>query len=240
MLTDRWPRCWPIRENCLWFGTFNWSIWYQHLEDEVRKKNLYRWWRLSTICYTSDTLWVLDWWLTDRLLTHYQCYGHSINTLFDTWPMYSVQYVHWQLTKILADTTVDTPFMTHDRWCLCYRSKILIRCNNLIILTCNIYICDNQSLKKLKYMKSWLPWGIMWVVMYFLSYLYPFLTFSVVILLFYSIWWQNSFCLNFDKYLYTAPLTWLPLILTSVWYVNHLHPPNPPNLWGRRGGRLRL
>ena len=159
---------------------------------------------------------------------------------FNTWPMYSVQYVHWQLTKILAYTSVDTPFMTHDRWCLCYRSKILIRCNNLIILTCNIYICDNQSLKKLKYMKSWLPWGIMWVVMYFLSYLYPFLTFSVVILLFYSIWWQNSFCLNFGKYLKTAPLTWLPLILTSVWYVDHLHPPNPPNLWGRRGGRLRL
>ena len=35
----------------------------------------------------------------------------------------------------------------------------------------------------------------------------PFLTFSVVILLFYSIWLQNSFCLNFDKYLNTAPLT---------------------------------
>ena len=95
--------------------------------------------------------------LIHPLLTHYQCYGHSINTLFDTWPVYSDQYVHWQLTKILAYTSVDTPFMTHDQWCLCYRSKILIRCNNLLILTCNIYICDNQSLKKLKYMKSWLP-----------------------------------------------------------------------------------
>lgn len=48
------------------------------------KKNLYRWWRLSTICYTCDTLSVLDWWLTDTLLTHYQCYWHLINTLFDT------------------------------------------------------------------------------------------------------------------------------------------------------------
>lgn len=56
--------------------------------------------------------------------------------------MYSDQYVHWQLTKILAYTSVDTSFMTHDRWCLCYRSKILIRRNNLLILTCNIYICD--------------------------------------------------------------------------------------------------
>lgn len=96
------------------------------LRMRLEKKNLYRWWRLSTICYTCDTLSVLDWWLTDTLLTHYQCYRHLINTLFDTWPMYSDQYVHWQLTKILACTSVDTPFMTHDRWCLCYRSKILI------------------------------------------------------------------------------------------------------------------
>lgn len=173
MSTDRWPRCWSICENCLWFGTCNWSIRYQCLEDEVRKNICTgdedcRPYVTPPIPYGYST----DGSLIRPLLTHYQCYGHSINTLFDTWPMYSDQYVHWQLTKILAYTSVDTHFMTHDRWCLCYRSKIL--CNNLIILTCNIYICDNQSLKKLKYMKSWLPLGIIWVVMYLLSYLYPF------------------------------------------------------------------
>ena len=91
-----------------------------------------------------------------RLMAHWYVHCWHTTNAIDTQStlcltlltyMYSDQYVHWQLTKILAYTSVDTPFMTHDRWCLCYRSKILIRCNNLIILTCNIYICDNQSLK---------------------------------------------------------------------------------------------
>lgn len=56
--------------------------------------------RLSTICYTSDTLWVLDWWLTDT-------------SIADTLPMLSTlnQHFVWHFWPICVVTNMYT-----DSW----------------------------------------------------------------------------------------------------------------------------
>ena len=112
MSTDRWPRCWPICENCLWFGTRNWSIWYQRLGDEVTKK-------ISTSdedCWPYVTPLIPHGHSIDGLLIHCR---HTINaidtqsTLCLTLEWCSDRYVDWQCWPRCWPIHQSTPPIWH-------------------------------------------------------------------------------------------------------------------------------